>query len=878
MGLEYSKPGDALPKQQQSATTDATGAEAAAALKPGSVYNGTVIARQSDGAYTLQCDQPNQRVEGAALAAPIFGGLMGLNVKCHVPPGTVVKFAYGSPSVIYATIPAANADAKNAKSRSLVWGPDADEAIGLSDLFSDAAEDLLEGETEITNLFGVAMEFLTTMIRMHAGDRASVECHLINDMVRLISSQYRHVSGLGEELIFDHGRPTRERTWSSYRHEVLGVLKTRDPLAALKGDEVDRDKVAEARVTAMGRSRFLELLGYAGDFIHQFVQDPPATMIRMMEESSPGADDGAKSGAGKSWIHQNSDGSIIMQSVADIRFERVCRIPVPVRFGNHEDPEITKNREYEKLDEAGRRLLKLPSFTEADRGSVFQLAYHIRSYSRWLSRVHSFARVLQLSSEYKVPTEAGSPVPSWTNGEKDKSDENAGTVYYETYSCMTMTRDGSIVMHDGYGGSVVMSNGNIQISASRHLDLECAGDMRLVAGGSIFMKALRNIEISATGGGLVLHGYAWLKGLCEKGTLWLRSNAVTSKEVPAEDVLATKGGGPVPEVAGYEESTTDGVAVLIESAAGRSVYRSEKNMDFLVDGQPEDENDNSANITMFTRGDLAISGRRSTDIHTPGNLTLAGSRSVSIATSTLVSNAGELYIGTNTDAPSLHLKGGKLFCAQFEAALIDANAIRTVKSGGTAPVPDPQPNESIKTHYNHVYALPDNVKVEQPTNENTNALASIARAKRLINSTPAIPWANAQTGPSWGFPDGGEYVWDLRDGDANVVPETVTQQYIRLDVVGFDESGEPKESSDTDYWDGDGYQLWNISTGSTLAGKQPRTKAAGGFGLRETQAKANDVGEDLHKPSNVDPADMPLPELKWLRKDKFSMFFLKRST
>ena len=57
-----------------------------------------------------------------------------------------------------------------------------------------------------------------------------------------------------------------------------------------------------------------------GDFIHTFVTEPSATLAGIAEEAVR---------PGKARMQMHSDGTILMQSVADIAIERVCRVVTP---------------------------------------------------------------------------------------------------------------------------------------------------------------------------------------------------------------------------------------------------------------------------------------------------------------------------------------------------------------------------------------------------------------------------------------------------------------------------------------------------------------------------------------------------------------------
>jgi hypothetical protein len=870
MAESTDKHGSGAPDVKPSRTAQAGGHVGAERLTPGLHYSAIVQTRQADGTYTVLTESPRQQIHGVRLAVPVLGGLMGLKLRCNLPPHTAVKIAYGSPSFIFCVLPENNSDWLNARSRSMLWGDPMDQAQGVTkNIMSDHAEDLIEGEVELTNMFGIALEFLTTLIRMKAGDRAVVECHLINDMVRILSAQYRHISGLGEELIFDHGRPNMERAWSTYRHEVLGIDKEKEPFAELNGDEVDRKKLEERRVTGLGRTRFREFLGFAGDFIHSFVSDPPKSIVSLGSASD------AKAGAGKSWIHRNTDGSIVIQSVADIRIERTCRIPVAVRIAHHEDPEITAARAYDALT---KDYLRLPSaVSPANPLDLYKAAYHIRSYSRWLGRYHAFARMLQQPQEYSVPSEAESPTPDWRNREADREDVNtranytplgdsgesagAKTLYYDAYACITIMRDGSIVNHDGYGASFVMSNGNVQISAPKHIDIEAAGDIRMTAGGSILMKARRNIELSAMYGGLVMHSYAWFKMLCEKGTLWLRSNAVTDKDTLAAEPAEL--GMPTPEVAGWAEGYAHGMAILVEAAEGHAAYRSQMGASLVVDGKPADDDDDRYNTVVSTDGDLDVRGKRKVDVRSAEQTRVIAGKTLVLHGPSLLSNADEIIVGKNPADPDIVLRDAQLWCRSLHTKKLQGEQIIGPERKPARELPDTQPTLQLKSHLGHIDVFYNNTPPDAPEGATPAQVELIAETRKLLSTQPELPWDGPNDGPKWAFPPKEEYVWDNREETDAGVPETLTQQYLRLDIPDVDT---------LDRWGGVGYKDWALRRGIT--GK--RIKESGGFWRHEILYRASDTGENLHAPSDAAATAFDDVPVEWMPVSTPSMKALKR--
>lgn len=808
--------GDSQPKATPPAMADATMSSAAAVLQVGCVYRGEVTARNVDGTYNITVTKPQSSVRGAVLALPVFGGLMGFNVNAKLAAGSIVEFSYGNPSFIHAVLPEGNMDWLNARNRSMVWG-DAMKALekgGDVEHFSNCPFDMVEGEFEIGNLFGVAMQFLFTMMRMSAGDRAAVECHLINDMVRVVSHQYRHFSGIGEDLIFDHGRPTFERSWSSYRHELANKMTDGEPLATMRGDEIDHEPLDEnKRWQDVGRYRLLEFIGFAGDFIHSFVTDPP-TVINQLAATPLYS--------GKSLIHRNSDGTLLLQSVADIKLERVVRIPVPKRQKHHEDPELTKSRKYRSLTPP--EVLRLPDLPKDD---TFQLAYHLRSYSRWLSQVHGYARCLQLD-EYKVPSEAETQEPDWYSMEKDKLEQKNAMEYFDSYACITIIRDGSILLHDVYGSTVTMSNGNLQLSSSRHIDIEAAGDIRMIAGRNLFIKVRRNIEMTARIGGIILTSYSWFKAICREGTMWLRSDANADNPVgPLED-------GPKPEV-------LDGHGVMVESNYGKTIVRSDKKIVMQVEGAGESGlNDTSHDIELNTRtGNLRLFGNNVL-AKAAEKLIGVGVQASSLKTPALYGNVGEIDLGYG-----FFVKYGSVFSKSFSTLLLYANSIFSKKVG---PMPDPinPPQQPVGLHYNHVLELPENKDVELEQGESESGLLAKSYAEQVAreSSTKNLDYKSKGDGPVWEFPPAEEYFWDKLPAP---YAQTLTQQAIQ----NGDLADVPSLKGAT--W-GD----WNLQDATVQAGDRIG-KLNVGFGQDlEWYTSSAPGGSNLRKPSGKPPTTIAI--------------------
>lgn len=344
--------------------------------------------------------------------------------------------------------------------------------------------DLAEGEISIDNLMGVGLTLLRNLASLNAGDLARVETHLMNDMVRIISGTFRHHSAIGDQKIYnDGGRLNMEFNGTLYDYEAYGNLNNEQPRAHMdKPDEPNLGQDSQIDgFNDEGRWRLSQYVGWLGDFINLWVTDPVQALGRL-------ASDQLRSG--KFRFHANSDGSCIVQSVSEIALEKVVRIPVPIRKRREDDPEGNRS------DSAVKSTKPLANWKPS--GNLFEMAFQLREYSRWLNNTWSMGRFHQMDLDFKVPTEAETPAPDPDSAQQDRASVNGGTPSWtETYACIRILRDGSTMIVDGYGNSILTTETGVQISSTKDIYLEAAGSVNIVAGRDINLVAQKNVNLTA---------------------------------------------------------------------------------------------------------------------------------------------------------------------------------------------------------------------------------------------------------------------------------------------------------------------------------------------------------------------------------------------
>jgi len=718
----------------------------------GRVYTGTVTKADANfKTYTVNIAGYNAPLLNCQWGAGIVSGMIGLNAAYIIPEGTRVAVVPGVPNIIVGAYNHVLGDPALKKRHAATTEREARTTLEVFDTSAspaapqrdggDTPSDLLPGELDLTNLFGVGIQLLMNFSKLCAGEGAKVEAHLLNDMVRIVSTVFRQHSAFGDTEIYDDGRLNIETHGTSYPHEAWGVASN---LSEKLPSSVSGVPKVES-LDDLGRWRFSEYKGFIGGFINTFVTDPIGVL-------ASAADAQGRSGKFRQYI--GNDGTMLMQSVAEIAFERVHRIPVPQRLLRHDDPTGVKVADYEKLNSEFLKLNKQPK----DPLDMFQTAFQLREYARYLSQYQSLARFHQLADkkEFKISSEAEIPSPAWTSEEADVNAANPTLQipYYDTYATIRIMKDGSILTWAGDGGCVMQSHGDLYACAPRNVTIEAGGDIRLLAGQNIHVKARRNIEITSVIGGIKIKARAYWQALCELGTLWLKSDAYDPKLNPDIPV-----GTDDPKIV-YNDA-----AILLESSRGRTTIDSNRTLLLATTGNAADSNTDDTNNSIL--------------IQSSKHVNITGEKGVS-----LFSSAG--FILLESIKNSIFLNAKYLFGTisksfqinrTFEIGEGGLTKIRTLRAGEVSAT------SSVQTGSGKVGKLPEDKRPlgfvwpfdpAVPTYDDLNSFIEdqLRPHKRVVN--PMFPFKGTLIFKFDSFTD---YVRDPK-----AFYESLSQQWLRLDA------------------------------------------------------------------------------------------------
>jgi hypothetical protein len=501
-------------------------------LQPYTVFPGIVVGGSYPSGYILVETRASKQPLQCVYAGSIMSSFLGINTSYTPPKFTEVTVLYTgtTPSYILGCVPQKPLIPQG-QNKTVVEGDPLGSArrnsegkIENEDVFSRhmPPTDMLEGELDMSNVAGVGITFLRHLMMMKAGDLAKVECHLLEDMVRIVSDKFKHHTAIGDfEIHNDLGKlnaiwHATDKDYESYGlEEPQGKVKVETAVE----NNIDPDDAVKDRWNHTLRSRFSKYVGYLGDFIHLFVTDPTGHLADIAESSFP---------AGKFRAHVNNDGSLLVQSVADIAFEKVVKIVVPVPKKRYDDPDQAIE---EDLDPE-----PMANWIPGDDTKLFETAYQLRDYSRWFSNLYSLAKFHMKSREYHVPDpkDVAEVEKDGKDPEKNKANGSYGpelhTMYMNRYACIRIMRDGSVVAMDAYGSAINMSGGDVSVSSARNLNLEAANHVFIKAGNDVIVKARRSIEMSAVVGGILTKSKAYMQSLCEAGSIVLESFLSDSSE------------------------------------------------------------------------------------------------------------------------------------------------------------------------------------------------------------------------------------------------------------------------------------------------------------------------------------------------------------
>lgn len=376
----------------------------------------------------------------------------------------------------------------------------------------NAPVDIVEGEQVIQNAYGVTLGLLSTLATLKGSDLSKIECFVIDDLVRILSMQFQHISAFGEyKILNNNGALNVMFKGAMNEYETWGLDEPKNKDLNIAGNSqlnLSSDKTDEMFMKD-GKWRFQQYLGKLGSFTHQFITDP----VSMID---PSKQQGDKFVAGRGRMVTNIDGSFLLQSVGDIVLEKTVAIPVPTMKVLPEEIKFVEG--------------KLDAYQPWNPGNnLFEASYQLRDYTKWFANYYSLAGFFSVQKgQVVVPAEKDINNPSSNCGDQNIIEDKNASSYVTRYATIRIFKDGSIVVLDGYNACVHLTNGNVNIDAPVDVNITAGNNINLIA-KNITGLAKDELDLTALRRGILLKSKAWLEAYCDKGPVIIQSNMPLTK-------------------------------------------------------------------------------------------------------------------------------------------------------------------------------------------------------------------------------------------------------------------------------------------------------------------------------------------------------------
>lgn len=461
------------------------------------------------------------------------------------------------------------------------------------------AGDMVPGEIEFSDNMGTALRVLYGLAQLTAGEQAKVEVSLLNDMVRITDNYFAHHMAGGDTLSWTWGKyATMEEHFTGHQFEADGKKDKDSALTKKKKNGSFEDKEApdvKSRYSDTGRWRKSTYTGFLGDMIHTFVTQPTEVISSTMEGA-------VRPGLYRSWV--GSDGTLLIQAAGGVHVEVTSKdIIVPEVDFAWNDPELVEKLEGQ-LDSLDSKYDKLWG-SGPDWKDLGAACWQMSAYLRYMTYFHSLSRWHQLAKTgyCKVPKPGDSkrkPAEA-TNGDKDREKSCPDGKYpYIGQASFSIDPSGSITAQSNGVVSMVMNNGNLHLAAAGNIEIQ-AGNTVSISGRHVSLRSLFEMEIVSMLGKITQKAKTAFKLFCEKGRLWLKSDASDETKDYEPDTFDDEDNKV--EFAKHAIVIDAGKGSIISQAEKSNIISSNSEDNYgSEDGEGEPEYDDSKPVGVVLRG------------------------------------------------------------------------------------------------------------------------------------------------------------------------------------------------------------------------------------------------------------------------------------
>ena len=357
--------------------------------------------------------------------------------------------------------------------------------------------DTIQGEKVISNEFGVMMGLFKLFSTLRASELSQVQCHFLDDLVRIISHNFQHYTALGELKVFHDGKGIHLEIGATHSpDESMG--NTEESSITQIGKETDADyqrfyKLKDSQANMLERMKVF--VGKLGDFIN-FLIIKPADVPRTLNGSTP-----SKPDTGLLQVRASLDGTLVIRSANGIYLEKTDWIRVPTRIRTPEDPEgddgATINYS-QKLDYGFDDTYVSTDAAYNDTAFLYYL--QLRDYLAYINEEIGYKGFKDHPKDFHVNDDIGKEAD--LNNNVIYIDPLTGTKFKKNKSWIALMKNGGISLADAWGSAINMEGGNIYIQPAKDLVIQPNRNLIAKVGQNINLAANKELDLSSTSGGL----------------------------------------------------------------------------------------------------------------------------------------------------------------------------------------------------------------------------------------------------------------------------------------------------------------------------------------------------------------------------------------
>lgn len=484
--------------------------------------------------------------------------------------------------------------------------------------------DVVDGEYVVSNEFGVLLGLYQQMAHLKASELAQVQCHLLDDLVRVISHNFQHYTAIGEYNIYHDGKAlmaefgATHKPGESYGRPAVNdkgekPVFAKDSPPKKPDDETDFYKFEEdERIKAI--ERFKIFLGSVGDFLHLFLVRPDPDEARILDpDKTP-----KKPDTGLCDIHIGTDGGMHLRSVKEIFIEKTNWIRVPLRKAAPDDPkgDDASKLSYEHKDK----------FTFNDQykylGNPFTYALQIRDYVAYVNEKLNYQNFKKHEKDFYVNDEISKETKLSSIGPVDSETDLNLQQYQLRTAGIYLMPNGGITIRDAWNSAIVMEGGSIYLQPAKDLVSQPLRSNIVKAGAHINMACKGQVDISSTEGGLRLKSEKAQYFYSHNSGVIIEANG--SKDTP---------GSPDPE----QEAVEDIGGIVLKSKL--SIYNyAEKNVVSYAKQQILLQS--LLNLDMVANTELTVYGKQNMQLFSDSSIILYADDSITQVSDGTVAIAG----------------------------------------------------------------------------------------------------------------------------------------------------------------------------------------------------------------------------------------------